>query len=65
MTEDVSSGELEWGEVLVALKYAPIDAADVYSVSLGVAYGEKQALSIPCTAGNRGFGTIVKVRSVL
>lgn len=64
LISEVSSGELEWGQVLVGMKYAPVDSADIYTVSMGLNYGEAHSLKMPCVAGNRGFGVILKVWSL-
>lgn len=56
--------ELEWGQVLVSMKYAPIDAADVYSTAMGGLYGSATATP-PYVVGHHGIGTIFKVPSSL
>lgn len=52
--------QLEWGEVLLSMKYAPIDAADTYTASLGGVYGGT-SLTLPFVAGHQGVATVLKV----
>ncbi|QDZ23160.1 trans-2-enoyl-CoA reductase [Chloropicon primus] len=51
---------LEWGEVLVSMRAAPLNPADLYDVQTGGPHGI-EALKTPFIAGNDGVGTIVKV----
>ncbi|GIL48595.1 hypothetical protein Vafri_5076 [Volvox africanus] len=53
--------ELEWGQVLVAVKYAPINAADTYTARLGGVYGNDTAPKLPYVAGHDGVGVVLKV----
>ncbi len=52
--------ELDWGEVLVRMRCAPINPADLYSVVTGGTYGD-EAVSAPFTAGHDGVGVVIKV----
>lgn len=52
--------ELEWGQVLVSMRYAPINPADLYSVWTGGMYGN-EAVTPPFTAGHDGVGVVQKV----
>ena len=54
--------ELEWGEVLVNIRAAPINAADLYAAQMGQSVvSDGSRLSPPFTAGNDGLGVVVKV----
>ncbi|GLC55887.1 hypothetical protein PLESTB_001040200 [Pleodorina starrii] len=53
--------ELEWGQVLVAVKFAPISAADTYTARLGGVYGNDTAPKLPYVAGHDGVGVVLKV----
>ncbi|EFJ43248.1 molecular chaperone [Volvox carteri f. nagariensis] len=55
------ASELEWGQVLVAVKYAPISAADTYTARLGGVYGSDTAPKLPYVAGHDGVGVVLKV----
>lgn len=52
---------LEWGEVLISIRVAPINPADVYTTSLGGQYGPDQRRA-PYVAGHDGIGVVAKVR---
>ncbi|KAK3281133.1 hypothetical protein CYMTET_11062 [Cymbomonas tetramitiformis] len=52
--------ELEWGEVLVNVRAAPINPGDLYAVQMGGA-GSPDACKPPFVAGNDGMGVVVKV----
>lgn len=52
--------ELEWGQVLVKMSYAPIDAADSYVSMTGGSYGESST-SLPYTGGQHGLGSVMMV----
>lgn len=52
--------ELEWGEVLVLLKYAPINPADLYTVHMGGTYGTDK-VPLPFVCGHDGVGVVAKV----
>ena len=53
---------LEWGEVLVNIRAAPINPGDLYSVATGGAgsFGS-EVLTTPFVSGNNGVGVVVKV----
>ncbi|KXZ54060.1 hypothetical protein GPECTOR_5g168 [Gonium pectorale] len=53
--------ELEWGHVLVHIKAAPINAADLYTARLGGVYGEDTAPKLPYVVGHDGVGVVAKV----
>lgn len=52
--------ELEWGEVLVNVRAAPISPADLYTVATGGLYGQDHS-EPPFVGGHDGVGVIVKV----
>ena len=62
-TASISSGpipsELEWGQVLVQMLYAPMDAADSYVSMTGGSYSGSST-PLPYTAGQHGIGSIMK-----
>ncbi|KAJ9530445.1 hypothetical protein QJQ45_012422 [Haematococcus lacustris] len=51
---------LEWGQVLVEWRYAPINPGDLYSARLGGVYGSDSA-ALPYVAGHDGVGTVLRV----
>jgi Alcohol dehydrogenase GroES-like domain len=53
--------ELLWGEVLVNIRAAPINPADLYTVATGGSYAGNH-LSLPFIAGHDGVGVVIKVR---
>ena len=52
--------ELEWGEVLLSIRAAPINPADIYTVQTGGMYGTDH-VAPPFVAGHDGVGVVVKV----
>ena len=52
--------ELEWGQVLVKMLYAPVDAADNYVSMTGGSYGETST-SLPYIGGQHGLGSVMVV----
>eukprot|EP00210_Caulerpa_lentillifera_P009546 g9104.t1 len=69
MTKDVNKlcpssaacpAELEWGQVLVQMKYAPMNPADFYTVRTGGLYGFEKT-ECPLNCGHDGIGVIEKV----
>lgn len=52
--------ELEWGQVLIEVKYAPITPADVYTARLGGLYDE-DSKEPPFTAGHDAVAVVTKV----
>lgn len=55
--------ELEWGEVLVSIRYAPINPADLYTCMTGGWYGN-ETIKAPFIAGHDGIGVVMKVTTV-
>lgn len=53
MEADPLPGELQWGEVLISIRYAPINPADIYSIQTGGAYGQ-EFVDPPFVAGHDG-----------
>jgi NADPH:quinone reductase-like Zn-dependent oxidoreductase len=53
--------ELEWGEVLLSVRAAPVNPADLYTLSTGGLYGG-DAVKPPFVAGHDGVAVVVKVR---
>lgn len=53
--------ELEWGQVLVSVRYAPINPADLYTVATGGTYGQ-ESVKPPFVPGHDAVGVVVKVR---
>ena len=51
---------LAWGEVLVSIRVAPINPADLYTASTGGQYGLDRR-ETPYAAGHDGVGVIMKV----
>jgi trans-2-enoyl-CoA reductase len=51
---------LEWGEVMVSVRAAPISPADIYTARLGGEFGD-EAVVTPYTAGHDGVGLVQKV----
>ena len=51
---------LEWGEVLVALRAAPVNPADLYSIATGGAYG-LDSRPVPFVAGMDGVAVVKAV----
>eukprot|EP00798_Chlamydomonas_sp_ICE-L_P004162 gene4162-14262_t len=54
-----SAAELEWGQVAVDIRYAPINPADIYSARLGGVYGS-DCTAPPFVAGHDGVGIVSK-----
>ena len=55
--------ELEWGEVLVNIRAAPINPGDFYAVQVGAGVMSDDAtLKPPFVGGSDGVGVVVKVR---
>ena len=52
--------ELEWGQVLVKMLYAAIDAADSYISMTGGSYWGSST-SLPYTGGQHGLGSVMMV----
>ncbi|PRW34018.1 trans-2-enoyl- reductase [Chlorella sorokiniana] len=52
---------LEWGEVLLSVRYAPINPADLYTIQTGGMYGPSDAVQTPFVAGHDGVAVVVKV----
>jgi trans-2-enoyl-CoA reductase len=55
--------ELEWGQVLLAIKYAPIDAADAYTSLMAGTFSDV-TVALPYTAGHHGIASVMKVGSI-
>lgn len=53
--------ELDWGHVLVSIRAAPINPADLYSIQTGGIYGAEPAVKPPFVPGHDGVGVVVKV----
>lgn len=53
--------ELEWGQVLVSIRAAPINPADLYTIQTGGLYGSEPAAKPPFVPGHDGVGIVVKV----
>lgn len=53
--------ELEWGQVLVSIRYAAVNPADLYTVATGGTYGQEH-VSVPFVPGHDAVGVIVKAR---
>ncbi|KAK2078239.1 hypothetical protein QBZ16_004108 [Prototheca wickerhamii] len=51
--------ELEWGQVLVSVRYAPINPADLYTVATGGTYGQ-ESVKPPFVPGHDAVGVVVK-----
>ena len=51
---------LEWGQVLVSIRAAPINPADLYTNQTGGLYGS-EAANTPFVAGHDGVAVVVKV----
>ncbi|KAL6781389.1 hypothetical protein ACKKBG_A10960 [Auxenochlorella protothecoides x Auxenochlorella symbiontica] len=51
--------ELEWGQVLVSIRYAAVNPADLYTVATGGTYGQEH-VSVPFVPGHDAVGVIVK-----
>ncbi|WIA11729.1 hypothetical protein OEZ85_011824 [Tetradesmus obliquus] len=52
--------ELEWGEVLIEVKYAPVTPADIYTVRLGGVYDE-DSKEPPFVAGHDAVAVVAQV----
>ncbi|KAL4518427.1 hypothetical protein Ndes2437A_g04709 [Nannochloris sp. 'desiccata'] len=52
--------ELEWGQVLVSIRAAPINPADLYTIQTGGLYGTEPAAQPPFVPGHDGIGVVVK-----
>ncbi|KAI7836141.1 hypothetical protein COHA_009971 [Chlorella ohadii] len=52
---------LEWGEVLLSVRYAPINPADLYTIQTGGMYGPSDSVQTPFVAGHDGVAVVVKV----
>ena len=53
---------LEWGEILVSMRAAPVNPADLYIARTGGVFGRTEA-SLPFCAGQDGVGVVAKVSS--
>ena len=53
------AGDLEWGQVLIEMKYAAMNPSDFYTARTG-GYGP-DTVSFPHNCGHDGIGTVVKV----
>ena len=53
--------ELEWGQVLVSIRAAPINPADLYTIQTGGLYGTEPSVPPPFVPGHDGLGVVVKV----
>lgn len=60
MSSSLIPSELDWGQVLVRMLYAPIDAADSYMSMTGGSYGDAST-ALPYVAGQHGLGSVMKV----
>jgi len=60
MVSDPIPPELEWGEVLINVRAAPINPNDLYNVQIGGAPSE-EGQKPPFIAGSDGLGVVVKV----
>ena len=58
-TEPIPAG-LEWGQVLVSMRAAPISPADIYTAATGGALGT-DVQEPPYVAGHDGIGVVQKV----
>ncbi len=52
--------ELEWGQVLISFRAAPINPADLYTIQTGGLYGSEPAAEPPFVPGHDGVGVVVK-----
>ncbi|KAF6265797.1 hypothetical protein COO60DRAFT_762517 [Scenedesmus sp. NREL 46B-D3] len=52
--------ELEWGQVLIEVKYAPVTPADIYTVRLGGVYDE-ESREPPFVAGHDAVAAVAKI----
>lgn len=59
-TSTASPAELEWGQVVVQMKYAPMNPADFYTVRTGGLYGFDKT-ECPLICGHDGIGVVDKV----
>lgn len=59
MEPEAIPGQLEWGEVLVSMRAAPINPADLDAIQTGGVFGQDQAKS-PFLAGLDGVGVVAK-----
>lgn len=62
MEPEAIPGQLEWGEVLVSMRAAPINPADLDTIQTGGVFGQDQA-KLPFVAGHDGIGVVAKVRA--
>ena len=53
--------ELEWGQVLVSIRAAPVSPADLYNARVGSWGMRTDPLEPPFVVGNDGVGVVVKV----
>ena len=53
--------ELEWGQVLVSFRAAPINPADLYTIQTGGLYGPETPAQPPFVPGHDGIGVVVKI----
>lgn len=53
--------ELEWGQVLVSVRAAPVSPADLYNAKVGSWGMRTEPLEPPFVVGNDGVGVVVKV----
>lgn len=52
--------ELEWGQVLLSMKYALVDAADAYTSLMAGTFSDV-TVALPYTAGHHGVASVMKV----
>ncbi|KDD73779.1 hypothetical protein H632_c1844p0, partial [Helicosporidium sp. ATCC 50920] len=50
---------LEWGQVLVSMRFAPVNPADTYSIASGGVYGGER-VDAPFVPGHDGVGVVAK-----
>lgn len=53
--------ELEWGEVLVSMQYAPVDSFDAVTCAAADASTSNNLRTPPFVAGSQGVGVVLKV----
>jgi len=61
LNSEAIPAELEWGEVLVNVRAAPMNPGDLYNVHMGGAGSPDAASKPPFVAGNDALGVVVKV----
>jgi len=52
---------LEWGEVLVSVRAAPINVGDITTTTFGVVGSARETVDVPFVAGHDGVGVVMKV----